>query len=582
MRLLRLKMAILLTLSMIFMTVAPGAGLALAEGAAFAVSGLHDVTYRKGDAPVLIAKDIIVENGVSYSDGYVKFAITNGTAEEMLSVAKVAQPSKESGKVSVVSSAVYLGDGTTATQIGSIHSLLNGEAGKALQFDFSTPLANGDFEGGTDAKGWTVNNNKVVLGSLASKTQGKILTQSGTGPYTMNGTANGQSYSYTTDKNYSGKLKEGMEENGSTGTFKSETTTDNGSKVLRLYFSGGVSSDNTAFGSVFGPEAISDTFEAKAGDALAFNWKAANGGDDYEIYGFLNNTVTGATYEILYGRGFAQNWKTTKGTIPLDGSYQFRFVAGSYDASGGGALGASLYIDDIRVTRMNPPITDTIIGDVAKLVSYNSTAFTSPEPTSRAVTITAKNTNNQSAQGTVNVGIVWQSNNVPVVKDAVYSVINTSVLTGTLNGTDADANPLTYRITSQPTLGNVVQSVYGGATFVYTPRAGATGSDTFTFVANDGLDDSSPATVSIRVLPSESSSGGGSAPTNGVQIIVDGIVQEQFATAKQEKKGDRSATIITVDNDKIIAKLEKEANKVVTIPVTGNAEVVIGELNGKL
>ncbi|MCR8635484.1 cadherin-like beta sandwich domain-containing protein [Paenibacillus radicis (ex Xue et al. 2023)] len=92
-------------------------------------------------------------------------------------------------------------------------------------------------------------------------------------------------------------------------------------------------------------------------------------------------------------------------------------------------------------------------------------------------------------------------------------------------------------------------------------------------------------TINVNRLPQHSttSSGGSSvSQSNGVQIVVDGVVQDQSATAKNDKIGDQSVTIISVDNDKVIAQLEKEANKLLSIPVTGNADVVIGELNGKL
>src|SRR5690606_8211574 len=101
--------------------------------------------------------------------------------------------------------------------------------------------------------------------------------------------------------------------------------------------------------SVFGPDAWSAPFDAKAGDDLAFDWSAANGGDDYEVYGFLVDTATNAHTELMYGRGYQQGWTTAAGQIPADGNYRFRFVTGSFDRTGGLAIGASLYIDNVRV-----------------------------------------------------------------------------------------------------------------------------------------------------------------------------------------------------------------------------------------
>jgi hypothetical protein len=695
MRLLRSRIAIILTFALLLMGILPSAGVVLAGGGALALSGLQDVSYSKGDVPVPLSPGIVVENGGAFSGGFVKFSIANGSAGETLSLTKESVASVDSGKVSIVGSTVYLGDGTAATQIGVVNPTLNGEGGKALQIDFSTPLTNGDFEStGTvpGMPGWTVNNNVVVLDTtLATKTQGNTLTSSGSGPYTIKGPGN--SYTYQSNKSYTLEGKQRAIDSTRASSFTSEIVTESGNRVLKLKSTGYVVTGTGAYGSLFGPEAISETFTASAGDSLAFDWRAQkdSGGDDYEIYGFLINTDTNVATELLYGRGDLQGWTTAAGTIPADGSYQFRFVSGSYDASNGRALGASLYLDNIRVTKSNPVITDTMVQEIAARVAYMSTAFSDPAPTNRVVTITAKNGNSETAEGTVNVMLNSPpANTAAVVTDAVYSVMNTSVLTGILNGTDADSNALTYKITTPASKGTVALSVYGavygGNTFTYTPNAGVTGSDTFVYVANDGTIDSNFATVTITLLPSDNADltaltsstgsltpvfatnttaysatvpngtssmtvtgtvydpnatvrvngvvtasaaasaalplnvgdntitvevtaqdgstkktytlnifrlrdnqpfvggGGGSVtPTQpGVQIVVDGVVQEQSATAKNDKIGDQTATIITIDNEKVIAKLEKESNKVLTIPVTGNSDVVIGVLNGKL
>jgi hypothetical protein len=62
----------------------------------------------------------------------------------------------------------------------------------------------------------------------------------------------------------------------------------------------------------------------------------------------------------------------------------------------------------------------------------------------------------------------------------------------TLDGTDADGNTLTYKVVKAPSHGTFKNAVY-------TPTAGYVGSDTFTYVANDGTVDSEPATVTITI-----------------------------------------------------------------------------------
>ena len=91
-------------------------------------------------------------------------------------------------------------------------------------------------------------------------------------------------------------------------------------------------------------------------------------------------------------------------------------------------------------------------------------------------------------------------NDAPVAAAQAVTTNEDTAITGTLTATDADlpAPTLTYRITSGPTNGTVSFVPATGA-FTYTPSADYNGSDSFTFVANDGLVDSDPATVSIQV-----------------------------------------------------------------------------------
>ncbi|MBP1988786.1 S-layer homology domain-containing protein [Paenibacillus eucommiae] len=367
--------------------------------------------YRQGDGEVRLAPNTTITGGGTYSDGNLTFAIENGndpskkgstTSEKLSLVQSPAALTAPAGAVSIVGDKVYLADGTAAKQIGSINKTKNG-VGKDLQIDFATPLNNGDFSSGTT--GWTINNKAVTLGAaLAPKTQGKTVTVTGSSkPYTVSGTytvaGTTYNYSFPTDIKYSGAygLNEGQERVGTTsGSFVSGI--DAGALKLEsksISLKSG-SNKNNAYGSIFGPEAISSPFTAKQGEQLAFDWKAQGGADNYEIYGYLVD-VNGNHTELMYGRGGTQAWTKASGEIPADGTYRFRFVAGSYDQSGGYALGAALFIDNVRV--LNNDVTAAVVADIAKLVTYENSPLPKPINESnnlRKITATIVNAQGQT------------------------------------------------------------------------------------------------------------------------------------------------------------------------------------------
>ena len=67
------------------------------------------------------------------------------------------------------------------------------------------------------------------------------------------------------------------------------------------------------------------------------------------------------------------------------------------------------------------------------------------------------------------------------------------------NDTDSDKSPLTANLTSAPAHGTL--NLASDGTFTYTPDAGFSGVDSFTYIANDGTADSNVATVNLNVNP---------------------------------------------------------------------------------
>jgi hypothetical protein len=254
---------------------------------------------------------------------------------------------------------------------------------------------------------------KVTLGSLASRTQCTALDKQGIGPYIMTGTdaTSGDSYSYVTDKNYTREqqLYEGQEATTQNLSYSTSTGEAYGGRsgVIRLFSSGTISYANTCdnhgtYGSAFGPEIWTEPFPATANQSISFDWAAAGGGDDYEAYGYLVEvSASGNSYDygssatstlVSYGRGQNQGWVTSSGTVPSTGYYRFRFVNGSYDATGGQVLGASMYIDSAISVASANTITFAQPSDIVTSSSNQTFTVSATATSGLLVTFTSSTT----------------------------------------------------------------------------------------------------------------------------------------------------------------------------------------------
>ncbi len=108
----------------------------------------------------------------------------------------------------------------------------------------------------------------------------------------------------------------------------------------------------------------------------------------------------------------------------------------------------------------------------------------------------ANSANNATLTQTVN-----PANYAPTAGPASYGTFQNQSASGTLVASDADGNPLVFALVTQPLHGSVVLDNAATGAFTYTPAAGYTGSDSFTYKANDGQVDSNIATAQITVRP---------------------------------------------------------------------------------
>jgi hypothetical protein len=92
---------------------------------------------------------------------------------------------------------------------------------------------------------------------------------------------------------------------------------------------------------------------------------------------------------------------------------------------------------------------------------------------------------------------VCLSQTAPVASNVSAATVKNTNASIHLVASDADFDNLTYSIVSNTTSGTTSLS---GDIVTYTPTTDYTGTDTFTFKANDGSLDSATKTVTVKVI----------------------------------------------------------------------------------
>ena len=102
--------------------------------------------------------------------------------------------------------------------------------------------------------------------------------------------------------------------------------------------------------------------------------------------------------------------------------------------------------------------------------------------------------------------VTVEENTIPVADPKGVSTIQEISVDIDLSGSDANSDSLFYTLVDDPS--NGVVSVSGDGKTIYTPNSGFFGSDSFTFKVNDGMDDSSTASVTINVTSNDTDNDG--------------------------------------------------------------------------
>ena len=147
--------------------------------------------------------------------------------------------------------------------------------------------------------------------------------------------------------------------------------------------------------------------------------------------------------------------------------------------------------DAITYSVINQPANGLLSGAVPNLIYTPNANFNAVDSFTYQVNDGVEN----SVAGIVTL-TVNAVNDIPVVQPISVVMFADSSEAITLLGSDIDGDTLTFAISAQPTNGGVV---INNNIATYTPAIGYIGSDSFVYVANDGVVDSALAVVSITV-----------------------------------------------------------------------------------
>jgi hypothetical protein len=435
----------------------------LADPADDGVNASGTVAYTEQAAGAALRPSGTVTAG-TYDGGYIDFALTGGTSAEDIGFTTVGSQSTASGVVSIVGTSVYLGNGTTADNIGSVDATRNGQNGQPLRINFVNSFPNPSFEDGLT--GWTPTTTRIDLGVTSlggyQTVDNSQYIDYGRGCSRYNDNATPQAIGTYTVSPISSDKSDGS---WSLELKSQGITTANGGDI------------------VHGPAVASPPFQASPGDRIYFDWRAYAGVDNFHIHAFIQKTDGSGTTTVLNATGSSDtaqtNWATKDVTIPSAGSanvsnWRFFFVSGTQDYTCYQGAGARLLIDNVRV--FGSKVDATVAANVAKLVTY---ANDSDNPAAtRSVSFRAVNgSGTTTTTETITVNITGVDDPPTLTNPSTITYTNTSAddtfanATGTLSSgfSDPDGDTPTYDLpggaSETVTINSVTYDRYTTGTF---------------------------------------------------------------------------------------------------------------------
>jgi VCBS repeat-containing protein len=471
--------------------------------AAPVIGGLSPIAYTEDGAPQTLGSGVTFSGGLGYAGGSITFDVSGADPGDQLALFSDSNPNATGAIFVDASGNVYLGNGTGRDLLGTVDATENGQNGQPLTVHFignSTGVFNdSSFESDDPTTGWqsewTVVEDRVILGT--DNIAGWPSPVDSTMPPGNDGTIS---------PGDDGPMVDPLA--FSVDVVTGGNNASNGNRGLRLH-----SQDDTAdpgqlnsepFGIIRGPYVYSDAFAANAGDILRFDWKAEGGDDAFDAFGYLLNADTGETVICLNQSGASTTattpWTTAGVIVPSAGNWQFVFVSGSFDYTGGQKTGGSLYIDNFSVQRA--VVNDSVLSALAQHVQYETTSDTPPDaPRTIDVDVVDGIGDQETANTTIDI---TPTNDAAVLSSDIKDLTQTSSVlstNGTLTISDVDS-PATF----VPQTGTVGQygsfSIGTNGTWTYVASSahaalkdGEKVSDVFEVVSADGT----KTTVTVNI-----------------------------------------------------------------------------------